>query len=94
MYVVYQKKKKNITDVLAGSEPKPGCPADLQELLTHFFSDKRSVIEQEALRLQGESEEVPFNSTPQSICADASADQGHCLPSCVLQTLTSCPAMT
>ncbi|AWP13367.1 putative protein CMSS1 isoform 2 [Scophthalmus maximus] len=47
-----KRKKKTITDVLATSEPKPGCPADLQNLLTHYFSDKRSVIEQEELKLQ------------------------------------------
>uniref|UniRef100_A0A3B5B5R3 Cms1 ribosomal small subunit homolog n=1 Tax=Stegastes partitus TaxID=144197 RepID=A0A3B5B5R3_9TELE len=45
-------KKKTITDVLASSEPKPGCPADLQALATQYFSDKRSVIEQEELKLQ------------------------------------------
>ncbi|XP_037832191.1 protein CMSS1 isoform X2 [Kryptolebias marmoratus] len=47
-----RKKKKTITDVLATSAPKPGCPADLQDLLTRYFSDKRSVIEQEELQLQ------------------------------------------
>ncbi|XP_069010288.1 protein CMSS1 [Embiotoca jacksoni] len=47
-----RKKKKTITDVLATSEPKPGCPADLQDLVTLYFSDKRSVIEQEELKLQ------------------------------------------
>ncbi|XP_024919461.1 protein CMSS1 [Cynoglossus semilaevis] len=47
-----KKKKKTITDVLASSEPKPGRPADLQNLLTQFFSDKRSVIEQEELKLE------------------------------------------
>ncbi|XP_017265729.1 protein CMSS1 isoform X1 [Kryptolebias marmoratus] len=47
-----KKKKKTITDVLATSAPKPGCPADLQDLLTRYFSDKRSVIEQEELQLQ------------------------------------------
>uniref|UniRef100_A0A4W6D946 Cms1 ribosomal small subunit homolog n=1 Tax=Lates calcarifer TaxID=8187 RepID=A0A4W6D946_LATCA len=46
------QKKKTITDVLATSEPKPGCPADLQNLITQHFSDKRSVIEQEELKLQ------------------------------------------
>ncbi|XP_019125842.2 protein CMSS1 isoform X1 [Larimichthys crocea] len=46
-----RKKKKTITDVLSSSEPKPGCPADLQNLLAQYFSDKRSVIEQEELRL-------------------------------------------
>uniref|UniRef100_A0A3B4XCN6 Cms1 ribosomal small subunit homolog n=1 Tax=Seriola lalandi dorsalis TaxID=1841481 RepID=A0A3B4XCN6_SERLL len=47
-----RKKKKTITEVLATSEPKPGCPADLQNLVTQYFSDKRSVIEQEELKLQ------------------------------------------
>ncbi|XP_040912562.1 protein CMSS1 isoform X1 [Toxotes jaculatrix] len=50
-----RKKKKTITDVLATSEPKPGCPADLQNLITQHFSDKRSVIEQEELKLQDSS---------------------------------------
>ncbi|XP_047457898.1 protein CMSS1 isoform X1 [Mugil cephalus] len=50
-----KKKKKTITDVLAASEPKPGCPADLQDLVTQHFSDKRSVIEQEELKLQNSS---------------------------------------
>uniref|UniRef100_A0A3P8S8Y6 Cms1 ribosomal small subunit homolog n=1 Tax=Amphiprion percula TaxID=161767 RepID=A0A3P8S8Y6_AMPPE len=47
-----RKKKKTITDVLASSEPKPGSPADMQALVTQYFSDKRSVIEQEELKLQ------------------------------------------
>ncbi|XP_063743349.1 protein CMSS1 isoform X1 [Eleginops maclovinus] len=47
-----KRKKKTITDVLASSEPKPGCPADLQDMVTQYFSDKRSVIEQEELALQ------------------------------------------
>ncbi|KAM3862312.1 protein CMSS1 [Diretmus argenteus] len=47
-----RKKKKTITDVLASSEPKPGCPADLQNLVAQYFSDKRSVIELEELKLQ------------------------------------------
>uniref|UniRef100_A0A3Q3X566 Cms1 ribosomal small subunit homolog n=1 Tax=Mola mola TaxID=94237 RepID=A0A3Q3X566_MOLML len=46
-----QKKKKTITDVLSSSEPKPGSPADLQKAVTHYFSDKLSVIEQEELKL-------------------------------------------
>eukprot|EP00066_Takifugu_rubripes_P017835 XP_011607101.1 PREDICTED: protein CMSS1 [Takifugu rubripes] len=46
-----RKKKKTITDVLASSKPKAGSPADLQNLVTQYFSDKRSVIEQEDLRL-------------------------------------------
>ncbi|XP_053296665.1 protein CMSS1 isoform X2 [Pleuronectes platessa] len=47
-----KKKKKTITDVLATSEPKPGCAADLQSMVSLYFSDKRSVIEQEELTLQ------------------------------------------
>uniref|UniRef100_A0A1A7XTU5 Cms1 ribosomal small subunit homolog n=1 Tax=Iconisemion striatum TaxID=60296 RepID=A0A1A7XTU5_9TELE len=47
-----KRKKKTITDVLAASEPKPGCPADLQDLISRYFSDKRSVIELEELKLQ------------------------------------------
>ncbi|KAF7657251.1 hypothetical protein LDENG_00029490 [Lucifuga dentata] len=47
-----RKKKKTITDVLASSEPKPGCPADLQQLVTQYFSDKCSVIELEEHKLQ------------------------------------------
>ncbi|XP_041663570.1 protein CMSS1 [Cheilinus undulatus] len=47
-----RKKKKTITDVLSSSEPKPGSPADLQGVITQYFSDKRSVIEQEELKLQ------------------------------------------
>lgn len=56
----YQRKKKTITDVLSSSEPKPGCPADLQNMVTQYFSDKRSVIEQEELQLPGESEPFPI----------------------------------
>ncbi|CAL8266468.1 unnamed protein product [Lota lota] len=47
-----RRKKKTITDVLAVSEPKPGCPADLQNIVIEFFSDKRSVIEMEELKLK------------------------------------------
>lgn len=46
-----RKKKKTITDVLATSEPKAGCPADLQNMVLEYFSDKRSVIEMEELKL-------------------------------------------
>ncbi|KAJ3591636.1 hypothetical protein NHX12_006768 [Muraenolepis orangiensis] len=46
-----RRKKKTITDVLAVSEPKPGCPADLQNIVVQYFSDKRSVIEMEELQL-------------------------------------------
>ncbi|XP_033843385.1 protein CMSS1 [Periophthalmus magnuspinnatus] len=47
-----KKKKKTITDVLAAAEPKSGCPADLQNVVTKYFSDKLSVIEQEELQLK------------------------------------------
>ncbi|XP_061547792.1 protein CMSS1 [Phycodurus eques] len=50
-----KRKKKTITDVLAASDPKPGCPADLQNSLAQYFSDKRSVIEQEELKLHDSS---------------------------------------
>ncbi|XP_070771216.1 protein CMSS1 [Enoplosus armatus] len=46
-----KRKKKTITDVLSSSEPKPGCPADLQNLVAQYFSDKLSVIEQEEVKL-------------------------------------------
>lgn len=46
--------------MLSTSEPKPGCAADLQKTLAHYFSDKRSVIEQEELKLPGESEPFPI----------------------------------
>ncbi|XP_074550594.1 protein CMSS1 isoform X2 [Halichoeres trimaculatus] len=52
---VKRKRKKTITDVLSSSEPKPGCPEDLQTLVTKYFSDKRSVIEQEELKLSDSS---------------------------------------
>lgn len=54
----FQRKKKTITDVLASSDPKPGSPADLQDLVTLYFSDKRSVIELEELKLAGESHTI------------------------------------
>ncbi|XP_013886000.1 protein CMSS1 isoform X2 [Austrofundulus limnaeus] len=47
-----RNKKKTITDVLATSAPKPGCPSDLQDLVAQYFSDKRSVIERDELQLQ------------------------------------------
>ncbi|XP_023806818.1 protein CMSS1 isoform X1 [Oryzias latipes] len=50
-----KRKKKTITDVLATSDPKPGSPADLQDLVTLYFSDKRSVIELEELKLADSS---------------------------------------
>uniref|UniRef100_A0A3P9KS67 Cms1 ribosomal small subunit homolog n=1 Tax=Oryzias latipes TaxID=8090 RepID=A0A3P9KS67_ORYLA len=50
-----KRKKKTITDVLASSDPKPGSPADLQDLVTLYFSDKRSVIELEELKLADSS---------------------------------------
>ncbi|KAJ8350327.1 hypothetical protein SKAU_G00254570 [Synaphobranchus kaupii] len=46
-----RRKKKTITDVLATSEPKAGSPADLQKLVHEHYSDKRSVIELEELKL-------------------------------------------
>ncbi|KAG7467482.1 hypothetical protein MATL_G00154290 [Megalops atlanticus] len=46
-----RRKKKTITDVLSTSEPKPGCPVDLQNLIQKYYSDKRSVIEMEELKL-------------------------------------------
>ncbi|XP_058885858.1 protein CMSS1 isoform X3 [Acipenser ruthenus] len=46
-----KRKRKKITDVLAASAPKPGCPADLQKLFEDNFTDKRSVIEMEELKL-------------------------------------------
>ncbi|KAM8857016.1 protein CMSS1 isoform 2-T2 [Synchiropus picturatus] len=46
-----KRKKKTITDVLASSEPKAGSASDLQSMLAQHFSDKRSVIEQEELKL-------------------------------------------
>ncbi|KAM9343231.1 cell cycle control protein 50C-like isoform 2-T2 [Pholidichthys leucotaenia] len=61
-----RRKKKTITDVLATSEPKPGSPADLQDLVTQFFSDKRSVIEQEELKLQNSSF-LPSNDMTHSL---------------------------
>uniref|UniRef100_A0AAX7VL43 Cms1 ribosomal small subunit homolog n=1 Tax=Astatotilapia calliptera TaxID=8154 RepID=A0AAX7VL43_ASTCA len=65
-----RKKKKTITDVLATSEPKPGCPADLQDLVTQYFKDKRSVIEQEELKVQGESRQITLSLHIQSISAE------------------------
>ncbi|XP_058249582.1 protein CMSS1 isoform X2 [Hemibagrus wyckioides] len=46
-----KRRKKTITDVLATSEPAPGSPADLRSLVQSYFSDTRSVIEQEELKL-------------------------------------------
>ncbi|KAF5903087.1 protein CMSS1, partial [Clarias magur] len=46
-----RRKKKTITDVLATSEPAPGCPADLRSLMQSHFSVTRSVIEQDELNL-------------------------------------------
>ncbi|NXY83472.1 CMS1 protein, partial [Alcedo cyanopectus] len=43
--------QKKISDILEESAPKPGVPADLQNLLHHHFSEKRSVIEMEELKL-------------------------------------------
>ncbi|KAF4793789.1 cms1 ribosomal small subunit [Turdus rufiventris] len=46
-----KRKKKKISDVLQKSAPKPGVPADLQNLLTQHFGENRSVIEIEELQL-------------------------------------------
>ncbi|XP_058694247.1 protein CMSS1 isoform X2 [Poecile atricapillus] len=46
-----RRKKKKISDVLQKSAPKPGVPADLQNLLTQHFGENRSVIEIEELQL-------------------------------------------
>lgn len=67
IFAARQRKKKTITDVLSTSEPKPGCAADLQTALTRYLSDKRSVIEQEELKLPGESQPLPI-LTPSFRC--------------------------
>uniref|UniRef100_A0A8C9R007 Cms1 ribosomal small subunit homolog n=1 Tax=Scleropages formosus TaxID=113540 RepID=A0A8C9R007_SCLFO len=46
-----RRKKKTITDVLAASEPKPGCAADVQTLFLQHYSGTHSVIEREELQL-------------------------------------------
>ncbi|NXG05393.1 CMS1 protein, partial [Sakesphorus luctuosus] len=46
-----RRKKKTISDVLQKSAPKPGVPADLQNLLSQHFAGNRSVIEMEELKL-------------------------------------------
>ncbi|CAH2219566.1 Hypothetical predicted protein [Pelobates cultripes] len=46
-----RRKKKTITDVLATSAPKAGTPEDLQNLMLQHFSNTRSVIELEELKL-------------------------------------------
>ncbi|XP_076206016.1 protein CMSS1 isoform X1 [Aptenodytes patagonicus] len=46
-----RRKKKNISDMLEKSTPKPGVPADLQNLLSQHFGENRSVIEIEELKL-------------------------------------------
>ncbi|KAF2978702.1 hypothetical protein EK904_010880 [Melospiza melodia maxima] len=46
-----KRKKKKISDVLQKSAPKPGVPADLQNLLSQHFGENRSVIEIEELKL-------------------------------------------
>ncbi|NXG46679.1 CMS1 protein, partial [Psilopogon haemacephalus] len=43
--------KKKISDILEKSTPKAGVPADLQNLLSQYFSENRSVIEKEELKL-------------------------------------------
>ncbi|KAL0963465.1 hypothetical protein UPYG_G00306710 [Umbra pygmaea] len=50
-----RRKKKTISDVLAMSEPKPGCPGDLRNLVLDHFKDTRSVIELEELTLPDSS---------------------------------------
>uniref|UniRef100_A0A8B9YZ94 Cms1 ribosomal small subunit homolog n=1 Tax=Buteo japonicus TaxID=224669 RepID=A0A8B9YZ94_9AVES len=42
---------KKISDILEKSAPKPGVPADLQNLLSQHFGENRSVIEIEELKL-------------------------------------------
>ncbi|NXC67891.1 CMS1 protein, partial [Anhinga anhinga] len=42
---------KKISDILEKSAPKPGVPADLQNLLSQHFGENRSVIEREELKL-------------------------------------------
>ncbi|CAH6792426.1 Cmss1 [Phodopus roborovskii] len=44
-------KKKKISEILAKSEPKPGTPGDLQQLIKNHYRDNRSVIELEELNL-------------------------------------------
>ncbi|NXC28561.1 CMS1 protein, partial [Campylorhamphus procurvoides] len=46
-----KRKKKKISDILQKSAPKPGVPADLQNLLSQHFAGNRSVIEIEELKL-------------------------------------------
>uniref|UniRef100_W5MSU5 Cms1 ribosomal small subunit homolog n=1 Tax=Lepisosteus oculatus TaxID=7918 RepID=W5MSU5_LEPOC len=46
-----RRKKKKITQVLASTTPKPGCPADLWRLIEEQYSDSRSAIEMEELKL-------------------------------------------
>lgn len=45
--------QKKISDILEKSAPKPGVPADLQNLLSQHFGENRSVIEIEELKLSG-----------------------------------------
>ncbi|XP_029418461.1 protein CMSS1 isoform X1 [Nannospalax galili] len=46
-----KRRKKKITDVLAKSEPKPGTPEDLRQMIKDHHSSSRSVIELEELNL-------------------------------------------
>uniref|UniRef100_A0A8B9IXB2 Cms1 ribosomal small subunit homolog n=1 Tax=Amazona collaria TaxID=241587 RepID=A0A8B9IXB2_9PSIT len=46
-----KRKKKKISDILEKSTPKPGVPADVQNLLSQHFGESRSVIEIEELKL-------------------------------------------
>ncbi|XP_041278370.1 protein CMSS1 isoform X5 [Onychostruthus taczanowskii] len=60
-----RRKKKTISDVLQKSAPKPGVPADLQNLLTQHFGENRSVIEIEELKLS-DSSFLPANDLTHS----------------------------
>lgn len=96
-FAVCQRKKKTITDVLSTSEPKPGCAADLQKTLAHYVSDKRSVIEQEELKLPGESEPFPIlTPTFTRYISDMQLHYAGCplSPHSPPQTPASCPVMT
>ncbi|XP_075710553.1 protein CMSS1 isoform X2 [Rhinoderma darwinii] len=50
-----KRKKKTITDVLATTEPKPGTPEDLQNLIEQYYTKTRSVIEMEELKMSDKS---------------------------------------
>ncbi|MBN3303499.1 CMS1 protein, partial [Amia calva] len=61
-----RRRKKKISNVLASSAPKPGCPADLQKLIEEDYSNKRSVIEMEELKL-ADSCFLPSNDLTHSL---------------------------